>query len=150
MGAFNALVLAVLLWALLLPPISALRSFTPPAGAEATAADFGVSVEWWMPARCADDLGCFLPITPDTIYVDPAVDASLLDSVVLHELGHAIVYRGGGASDDECAAEAVAAALGATMRFYDCQDAATLGRLIYPARNASPSDTSVRIAPSTS
>jgi hypothetical protein len=96
---------------------------TPESDPNAIAAQFNLEVVWYdgeSPCGNVEDVaGCYSPTTPDVIYVGQGFDPEKLNSVVLHEIGHAMQDRLNQPSD-ECAADAFARSLGATWFVYDC------------------------------
>lgn len=102
----------------------AFTMYANPGGAhdsESIAEKFGVTIVWQTRVFCAgpDDrvAGCFLPATPDTIYVRVDQVSDLEHYIVLHEIAHVIQYRLG-QDRDECGADRIAQSLGASYGNY--------------------------------
>jgi hypothetical protein len=60
---------------------------------DAIAQQSGLSIVWQVPPTCAHAVGCFTPLTPNTIYVKPGQSNSETYFTVLHEMAHAMQYR---------------------------------------------------------
>ena len=85
------------------------------------AESFGVTVKVVDHLECsaADAIGCYSPVDPNTVYILAGLEPDVERYAVLHELGHVLQERAG-VPRDECGAEAIARALGATYSSYDC------------------------------
>lgn len=95
-----------------------------PHSADEIAATFGVKIVWSvLPCKIAlptETEGCFLPDTPNVIYVDPASQGELrLHQTVLHELGHVVQQRLG-IKRSECGADRFAMSLGSIGGNHKC------------------------------
>lgn len=82
------------------------------------AEDFGVTIVWTPVTPCAITggthvIGCFVPTTPNTIYVQPNLPEGKTRYSVLHEIGHVMQWRLG-RQLGECAADRFAQSLGST------------------------------------
>lgn len=96
--------------------------YAPPAVSESheIAAKFDVEVVFTDALPCGDEMGgCFLPQTPDVVYVRNGLAQATRNSVILHEIGHVLQHRLR-LPQDECAADAFAQSMGATVLAYDC------------------------------
>ena len=94
---------------------------------QALAHNYGVTI-FWEATHCSlispGALACFLPATPNTIFVNPKLKEWEMHYAVLHELGHVLQHRAGQPLD-ECAADVYAHEHGAIAWSY-C-DAGAIG-----------------------
>ena len=109
-----AAALCVTAGALALPPSTSAAQPHPIAAAH------GAEIMWTTDdSVCASGErgGCYLPETPDVIWVSEGLPADLEEYVILHELGHLIQARNGEAFN-ECAADRYAQTHGAQFGEY--------------------------------
>ena len=95
----------------------------PPSTADAVThpltAPHDTKIMWTETSVCADGKqgGCYLPETPNVIWVSDGMPDDLEEYVILHELGHLIQHRNG-EPFDECAADRYAQTHGAQFGEY--------------------------------
>lgn len=87
------------------------------ARTDSIAEQFGAKIIWENHCEPEERGGCFLPHTPDVIYVSEGMPADLEEYVILHELGHLMQHRLG-QPFNECAADRFAQSLGSGFGEY--------------------------------